>query len=80
MAFARGLSEVQKLYSNAQMKLRSYRKVLQNITYSDPGTQEPRHLSGRATLPICLKPTALGLYWMPGMEGEDIPTYASKML
>jgi hypothetical protein len=68
----------QQRYFHAQDQLRSYDDVIATVsyTYTYPKTrpdEEERYLSGPAVLATCLRRTALGLYWEPGMKGGRDP-------
>jgi hypothetical protein len=69
MELLTGLSSIQQTYFQAQARLRSYRKVIESVSFLDPSTEEVCFLSGHASLTACLKRTILGLYWTPGMTG-----------
>jgi hypothetical protein len=82
IALPRGLTTIQQLYFHKQNELRSYRTVVETITYpykvpkehpEDEETVEQRQLSGPAALRTCLKRTALGLVWEPGQSGGRDP-------
>jgi hypothetical protein len=68
-----GITSIQRRFFLAQNALRSYRAVLASVTYRDQITDEIRHLSSCRGLATCLKRTALGLRWQPGMTGGTDP-------
>jgi hypothetical protein len=83
MNLARGLTLVQKTYFSAQAIMGSYRKVIDTVPFFIPDTEEAQYLAGPSPLKTCLKRTALGLSWEPGMRGgtdpylcaEDVSTF-----
>jgi hypothetical protein len=64
---------VHRPYFVAQWHIRNYQDVVTDVAYTDPETDEPRHLSNIGALQTCLKRTALGLSWVPGQKGGPHP-------
>jgi hypothetical protein len=68
-----GITRIQRRFFFSQNALRSYRAVLASVTYRGLITDEIKHLSSCRALATCLKRTALGLCWEPGMTGGTHP-------